>query len=283
MVVSACADELIDKVGIAPLGNTVRLQLNAAANANYQLESVTGNLTHQWVSLMRFRGGDPNARNWVDPMCGSTEYRFFRLRRLLELPPAQVSNFRLLDPAGVAHELYYDTDAKGVVLLFAGTNYTSALPLIPELSAAAALGGSNLLTWIVVPSDVTQREELAAFATNLPPNISVLQDLTHAVTRTLSSGQTPEVVLVNTADFSISYRGPVSQSVDTGVGVWQTHLLADAVTDLLAFRPATVSQFATAGVSPGLRPVHSTNYSDGIAPLLLKNCMPCHSPGNIAS
>ncbi len=283
--INAKAQDTSDRVHIAPLGKTVELKLETKAEQDYVLETQAKLMEgKEWEPLMRFRGSSAAPRNWVDPLCGSTDYRFFRLKKLLDAPPAEVSNFRLLDTTGTAHELYYDPRPAGAVLVFTGTNYSNVLPVLSELNTIRqSAGASNVLTWVITACDVDQRDALANFATNLPPDVPILQDLTHAVTRTLSTGMTPEVVLVSVADWSIAYRGPVSESVDTGKGIRASHLLADAVSELIAQRPVSVSSFATRlGTPAGLRPVAQADYTTKIAPLLLKSCMPCHSPGDIA-
>lgn len=275
-----------DRLDIAPLGKSVEVKAQNTVYGEYVLETQAKLMQGEaWAPLMQFRGGTPMPPNWVDPECGSTDLRFFRLRRLLEGPAPQASNFRLIDTEGTAHELYYHFESKAVLLLLAGTNLAGALPSARAMDAVAQrVGRTNVQTWVVVASGPAERESLAASvaAAGLPPGMPVLQDASHAVTRTLGSGVVPEVVLVDPAGWAIAYRGPVTDAVDTGAGVVEKPLLSDAVTQLLGDGSVAVSRFATRGSPAGLREVTRGEYGAQIAPLLLRTCMPCHSPGDIA-
>ena len=273
-----------DRLRVAPLGNTVELKLETAApQKEYVLESQAKLMEgEEWAPLLQFRGGN-SARSYVDAVCGTTEARFFRLRQLLAAPPVEVSNFRLLDTAGNAHELYYQKPATAVVVVLAGTNLPAALSLAGELGQTRKdSGAANLPMWIVTASGYEEREKLAAMSVGLAGGFVVLQDPTQAVHKTLGTGRSPEAVLVSTADWSIAYRGPVEEIVDTGAGVVRTRRLANAVADLIAAKPVDVSRAATIGEPAGLRPVVHGEYATHIAPMLLNSCMPCHRPGDIA-
>ena len=273
-----------DRVRIAPLGNTVELKLETVApQKEYILESQAQLMEgDEWAPLMQFRGAR-SARSYVDAVCGTTEARFFRLRQLLAAPPVEVSNFRLLDTAGDAHELYYQKPASGVVVVLAGTSLTSALAMAEEfVQIQKDSGSAKLPIWILSASGYEDREKLAAMSAGLAPGLVVLQDPTHAVHKTLGTGRCPEAVLVSTLDWSIAYRGNVEETIDTGAGVVRTRRLANAVSDLIADRPVDVSRVATIGDLAGLRPVVKADYATHIAPLLLNACMPCHRVGDIA-
>ena len=219
----------------------------------------------------------------MDPICGTTDARFFRLRRLLDAPPVEVSNFRLIDTTGGARELYYQKLALAVAVVLAGTNLTSAIPLVAELDRVRLQAGrNNLPIWIISASDAVSRDVIAEIAKSFPPDIPILQDPSHAVHRTLGSGRTPEAVLISPSDWSIAYRGPVEEITDTGAGVVHTRPLSDAVAELAANNPISVSRMEVVGNPAGLRPITAAQYSTQVAPLLLKSCMPCHSTGNIA-
>ncbi len=273
-----------DRVRIAPLGNTVELKLETTApQQEYVLESQAKLMEgEEWAPLMQFRGAK-TARSYVDAVCSSSEARFFRLRQLLSAPPAEVSNFRLLDTAGNAHELYYKKPAGAVILVLSGTNLPAALTLSGELEQIRKdSGGAQLPIWIISASDHGEREKVAAMAAASAGGSVVLQDASHAVHKTLGTGRTPEAVLVSTADWSIAYRGSVEETIDTGAGVVRNRRLANAVSDFLAGRPVDVSRTAPIGEPAGLRPVPHGEYRTHIAPMLLKSCMPCHMPGDIA-
>ena len=269
---------------IAPLGDTIELELNTDSGDDYILETQAQLMEgEKWAPLMQFRGNAAQPKRFVDPICGDKSAKFFRLRKLLEAPRPEVSNFRLLDYNGKAHELYYNWQAKGIIVFLAGKQKelidTWSDSLI-ELQSNSEPG--QILTWAVLLSNHEQRDQLKSAWGDLPESLPVLQDTTQAVTRTLSSGEVPEALLINTADWSIAYRGPVELSVDTGLGLETTYPLKNAVNELLNDQLPSVASLAPFGETNGTSPVMEATYSSHIAPLLKTHCFPCHTPGNIA-
>lgn len=270
---------------IAPLGDTVELELKTANDDSYILESQGVLLdSEEWKSLMQFRGNAQKPRNWVDPICGDQDSKFFRLRKLLAAPRAEVSNFRLIDVSGKAHELYYEWPAKGIVLVLIGDNPERATECREELDSLRALyDEGELVTWIVSVSELKDREALAQLTSGFPEALPVLQDINHVVTRTLGATDvTPEALLIDPKDWSIAYRGPTKVSIETGESTVELTPLRDAVSELLEGRTPTIAQMAVVGDPSGVDLVDSKSYSEHIGPLLLKNCFPCHAEGDIA-
>ena len=273
-----------DRVGISPLGATVELVLQTASDSDYVLESQAVLMEgKEWAPLMQFRGSTSSPRNWIDPVCGDSNAKFFRLRALLAAPPVEVSNFRLLDVRGEAHELYYHWPVKGVVVLLVGDDFNQAIEHRAELdSLRMEFGEEELLTWVVSLSDVQDRPALLEASEEFPVGLPVLQDISHSVTRTLGTGVSPEAILVDPLDWSIAYRGPVQVTIDTGAEIITQSPLREAVTELFAGAKPSVSRLAALGEPAGVGEVMAADYSQNIAPLLQANCFPCHTPGDIA-
>ncbi|MBM3824208.1 MAG: hypothetical protein FJ404_15195 [Verrucomicrobia bacterium] len=277
------AEDREDSLRAAPLGNKVQLWLNTAdANAPYILEG-RARLADgpEWETLMQFRSSSA-PRGYVDALCGTLESRFFRLRRLLEAPPVEVSNFRLIDTAGAAHELYYQRLSPAVAVVLAGRDVASVQPYLTELLRVQQSSKTPFPTWILSATAAEERGALAGSVRSFPSSIKVMQDASHAVHRTLGSGQAPEVALISTLDWSLFYRGPILDEVDVGGRVIRSTPFSDAVGELLGKRQASLARMATVGVGSGLRPRAVPSYSSEVAPLILKSCMPCHQPGDIA-
>ena len=113
-----------EQVFISPLGSTVRLDLNTSTDETYVLESQAELMEGEaWEPLMQFRGNTSKPVQFVDPICGTSSQRYFRLRKLIAQGPREVSNFRLLDLQGEAHELYYNWPSKGIVLVLGGSDF----------------------------------------------------------------------------------------------------------------------------------------------------------------
>ena len=281
-LLSASAAE--DRVAVAPLGNKVEVKLQTTSSTDdYGLESRAHLMEgEQWAPLLQFRGSS-GSRSYVDALCGTMEQRYFRLRRLLDAPPVEVSNFRLLDTAGGAHELYYQSPSSAVAVLLVGRQTDAATRAVKALEAVRArVGGDRLVVWVVSASTAEERDPLASWAGQLPAGVPVLQDTTQALHRTLGTGQVPEVVLVSTLDWSMAYRGPVEDVVDTGEATLKSQPLSAAVDEVLQDKLVSVSRLATLGESAGIRSLGSVSYAKDVAPILLNHCMPCHRPGDIA-
>ena len=282
--VSSVLAQQTDTLSITPTGNTVELELSTESEDQYILESQAQLMQgEEWEPVMFFKGSPSKPRTFVDPICGTSDARFFRLKKRLAQPPRQVSNFRLLDLQGQAHELYYHWDAKGIVLLLAGDQPEFIETWAPDLADISAnYDPDSLHIWNVLLSDEKDRESLLERFSSISTPLPVLQDLTHAVTRTLSSGEVPEAILVNTRDWSIAYRGPVTLNVDTGESVTNWAPLTDAIEALMSDSEPEVTRLRPFGVSNGVSALPKSTYSEHIAPMLQQHCFPCHTPGDIA-
>jgi len=273
-----------ETLSIAPTGNTVELEMVTGSNDQYVLETQAQLMEgEEWEPVMFFKGTPSKPRTFTDPICGTSDARFFRLKKRLAAPPRQVSNFRLLDLQGQAHELYYHWDAKGIVLLLAGDQPEFIETWAPDLAEISAnYDPDSLHIWNVLLSDEDERESLLERFSSISFPLPILQDLTHTVTRTLSSGEVPEAILVNTRDWSIAYRGPVTLNVDTGESVTNWAPLTDAIEALMNDSEPEVTRLRPFGVSNGVSALPETTYSEHIAPMLQQHCFPCHTPGDIA-
>jgi hypothetical protein len=273
-----------ETLNIAPTGNTVELEMVTSSNDQYVLETQAQLMEgEEWEPVMFFKGTPSKPRTFTDPICGTSDARFFRLKKRLAAPPRQASNFRLLDLQGQAHELYYHWDAKGIVLLLAGDQPEFIETWAPDLAEISAnYDPDSLHIWNVLLSDENDRESLLERFGSNSLTLPILQDLTQAVTRTLSSGEVPEAILVNTRDWSIAYRGPVTLNVDTGKSVTDWAPLTEAIEALMAGSEPEVTRLRPFGVANGVDALPETTYSEHIAPMLQQHCFPCHTPGDIA-
>lgn len=271
-------------IQITPRGTTVELNLNTPLEGEYILESQAKIMEgEEWEPLMRFRGQTAKPKNWTDPMCGSGDARFFRLKKLLESPQPQVSNFRLIDLHGHDHELYYHWPEKAIILFLTGKNLEHAVDHRETLeSLSTEFGVANLKTWVVSVSDVVERDTLRSLTEDFGENLPILQDPSQSVTRTLSSGKLPEVVLIDPKDWSIHYQGSLKIEIDTGTSMVVEEPLRDALGSLLEGRQADISQMAVFGDGNRPDPINPASFSEHIAPLLQNHCFPCHTEGNIA-
>lgn len=273
-------------VGIQQDGNAVSVVVPDASGKAFTLESLEQflNAGHEWKPIATVA---PTNRPVVlyDPLCTTRPQSFYRLRLLKESIPVEVPNFRLLDLAGQAHELFYQSDARAVVLVFAGADLRSLQAVAPTLKQVATdLGPRGARFWVLAvgsPADRTNRQAQAT-ALGLGPDLPILEDEGGAVSREIGSGIATEVVVLNPAFWSVAYRGRIADPITSLAGTREQPLLRDALSQLLDGQPVVVRHTEPQGPSLALSSFADRSYASHIAPLLQKHCVPCHSPGNIA-
>lgn len=270
----------------------VRLTLQGEDGKEYSLEAIESmlNAGAVWKPVATVAPGANRPAVLLDPTCSTRPQNFYRLRLLQGAIPVEVPNFRLLDLEGDAHELFYQSDARAVVLVFAGSDLSTLDADQPGLTAhlrdlAATLGPKGVRLWILAESTAADRDRLRAQAEalGLLGRIPILEDEAGVVSRSIGSGTTPEAVAIAPATWSILYRGRIHDAVASSRGAALEHpLLAQALDQHLAGARILVRQTATEGRPLPARDFSAKTYATDIAPLLQKACVPCHSPGNIA-
>ena len=273
-------------ISIAPLGSgeAVSIELETQNEDNYVLETQATLMEGaEWAPLMEFRGSPGKPRTLLDPFCTDKDTRFYRLRQKLAQPPVEVSNFRLISQRGTAHELYYHWPSKAVIVYFVGAEIQHALDGAGALNAIReAYPQDDIQTFIVSLSSADERDALAEKTEAFPDRLPVLQDIHHAVTRSLSSGKTPEAILIDPKTWSVRYRGPIELTVTQQDVTIEMQPLKEAVADLLNERPPSISRLSLPDGENQVREIGEAQYATDIAPMLIRHCFPCHTPDDIA-
>ncbi len=219
-----------------------------------------------------------------DPTCTVRPRNFFRLREMTGPLPAEVPNFRLTDLTGHSHDLFHQSDANAVALVFAGDDLDS---LAPHAAALNQLAGDpafpNLRLWVIAIGSPADRAARQARAVALGLNVPVLEDEGGVVTDQIALGMAPEAVLLRPIVWSVAYRGRIQDLPVSPDGGAPHRLLADAVQRQFANQPLAIRRTS---VELG-RPIPSpratpASYTEDVAPILRQHCVKCHSPGNIA-
>lgn len=275
-------------------GDAVQLNLRGDDGTEYSLEAVEALLN----------GGQPSTQAWrpvatvaprsfpfslLDPICSTKPQNFYRLRILQDTRPVEVANFRLLDLDGRARELFYQSDAKAVVLLLAGPDLKVLEDLGPALrDLSSRFQPQGVRFWILAtnpgtePGSVTSIAHWKSQANALGLSTEVLVDEGGAVTREFRPSYVPEAIVLDPAAWSIRYRGRIADIVTSGNLKTEQPLLAAALTEFLAGQKISVPFTMSAGASLVSTDFGDRTYARDIAPLLQKHCVRCHSPGNIA-
>ncbi|MDE0837303.1 MAG: redoxin domain-containing protein, partial [Akkermansiaceae bacterium] len=231
-----------------------------------------------WAPLLSLRLPS-SPFEWIDPLASSQPGGFYRVTQWAGNAPQDFAdNFRLIDHEGRSQELHYNSHLEAVVLLFIDPNCDGSL--------AAALadlentfGAQSVAFWIIDPVS-ENRADLVAKALEWQVNMPILHDSAQLVARTYQVERGTEAVAIDTATWSIFYRGAIDSSGDGNLPVQD--YLPDALTAFFAGQEATFSRTPATDCVLPLAPIVPISYEQIIAPMLIENCVRCHSPGNIA-
>lgn len=184
-------------------------------------------------------------------------------------------NFRLTDHQGVAHELYYLSDMKAVVLLAQGNGCDGSRQAATELQSLQSKYQSQGVAFLAINSNLNDSlaavgKETAQAGIKLP----VMLDTTQLVGESLQLTRNGEVLVISPKGWKVAYRGG-----SKGVGA--------AVDALLADKPVPAATTAATGCAIKMpehekRSAHAQiSYEKEIAPLLVEKCVACHREGGI--
>lgn len=267
-----------DALGIVREGEGVRLTITGADGKEYSLEAVEALLNggREWRPVATVVPGQAPVFVY-DPICSTRPQNFYRLRMLSGTVPVEVPNLRLMSTDGQAHELFYQTDTRALVLLLAGSGMGTLDAEAPVLKSLAERWGTSARFWIVAVGSGSDRAQWQGEAQALGLDFTILEDEAGVVTRQLGRGTVPEAVLYDPAAYAVVYRGRIG-----GGGAEGTSLLGEALRQHLEGERVTVRESRVEGepLPPG--GFEQDDYARDIAPLLRRYCVECHSPGNIA-
>ena len=200
-----------------------------------------------------------------------------------------VDNFRLLDHEGKSHELYRQTQAPFVVLIVGGNGCPIVRQSIGTIKALQErYAEQKPVFWFINANPQDDQASIAEEAKEFGITIPVLMDGSQLVARSLKITRTAEVIAISTKDWKVFYRGAIDDRLGYGTQKTKTtkNFLADALENFLAGKkisPITmpVKGCAISFVSLSPKEGKTVSYANEVAPLLQKNCVVCHSPGNI--
>ena len=235
-----------------------------------------------------------------------------RSPRREELKTGEVVNFSLLDYKGKHYELRR-AEGRVVVLFFTSFGCPIARQSMPKLrDLRRQFADKGVVLWLVNscpqedPEDSviemfvkSRRNRLAPEPSSGDPqalrgellqsavgSTPVLRDELQLVARRLGVTRTCEAIAIDLKNSRIIYRGAVDDQFTEGARKpkpTETYL-ATALTEFLAGKPITTAETKVHGCriafdyQPSPEPI---SYSKEIVPLLHKDCVGCHSPGQI--
>ncbi|MEH6910459.1 MAG: redoxin domain-containing protein [Oceanicoccus sp.] len=197
----------------------------------------------------------------------------------LALSPNQhVDNFKLLDHRGMAHELYYHSDAQALVFMVQANGCPivgSSLPQLQKLRAAYQVKG---IEFLMINSSLEDNRSTIieeALAQNI--DFPILVDDTQLVGESLQLNRSGEIFVVNPKNWNIVFHGPVGSDLNS------------ALDNIIAGKPVKVASVEAPGCAVSLagndkesREAHvQISYSETISPMLRDNCVTCHRAGGM--
>lgn len=278
------------KLSLQRQPNHVRLSLQGVTGKDYVVESSTDLAAASasgWQHLLTLTLAEGFA-GWLDaaPASARAPRRFYRAIQLdAASPRPQASDFRLLDHQGRSHSLFYHSDARAVVLVFADNTALREPELVALLRALRGQFASRgVLGWLINAHPAEDRSSIAAEASAQGIDFPILKDDGQVVAREFGATAQPEAIAIDPTDWTIFFRGAINDRLAPpggAEGVEPTSL-ASALENFLAGQPIVVKSVRPDGAPLPLAPLEAVSYARDIAPLLQRYCVSCHSPGQIA-
>ncbi len=188
-----------------------------------------------------------------------------------------VDNFVLLDHRGQAHELYYQSDAKAVVIIAHGSDCDAVQAQASDYQALQTDYAVQGVRILMINSNADEgRDQIAASARKFGLDIPILHDSAQIIGQSLEIGGTAEVIVLDPRNWQIVYRGPLSNQ--HGQPIVRFTLDQLVAGEQPGYSREVVKQSCAINYSES-DPLVS--YSKDIAPILQDNCMACHIEGGI--
>lgn len=198
-----------------------------------------------------------------------------------------VDNFVLIDQHGASHELYYNNDAKAVVLIVHGNGcqiIRSNLTDYEKLQNDYADQGVDI--YMINSNLQDSRASIANEANEWGINLPILDDRSQIIGKSLELNRSGEVLVINPDSWEIVYRGPLSDRVDyeRQKSKASNNYVRDALDTIIDGKKIAYQKINSPGciINYDLPNGNQISYTDTIAPLLKENCMACHIQGGIA-
>ena len=199
----------------------------------------------------------------------------------------KVGNFALLDQTGEFHELYYYSDFRAVVLFGHGLGCQIVRNQVPALNQLQSEFEARGVKFLGINANLQDdRGPIARDAGELNIGFPILVDESQHVARSLGIERTAEAILIETASWSVAYRGPVDDRLDYGVQRTSPEqaFLRSAIESLLAGRRISQPVVESPGCLIQFRELENADlsFADSVVPILRRRCLSCHREGGAA-
>ncbi len=202
----------------------------------------------------------------------------------------RVDDFQLLDHEGVAHQLYYYSDAPAIVLMSQGNGCPIVRNAMPVLRQVRDQYRDSRIPFFLLNSNLQDNSaSIAAEVEEFGFDMSVLVDENQLVGEALHVTRTAEIFVIDPKSRTVVYHGPVDDRLTYQVqrATAKHTYLADALDALIAGEPVAVSNVDAPGCIINFperdrRDLHpGISYAETVAPILENRCVGCHTEGGI--
>jgi len=185
----------------------------------------------------------------------------------------RVGDFALLDQDGIYHNMSWYDNNKAVALFVQVNGDTASQASLARLTELRNEYESRGIVFMTINPLGQSRDSVASEVSALG-DIPALIDDTQLISEALGIEKSGEVLLFDPSAFTVMYRGPAGDELESALAKTAQGDLPDS--SVLAAQGSDISYPArdhnmTQGVS----------YVDDIAPILTKHCADCHREGGI--
>jgi hypothetical protein len=205
---------------------------------------------------------------------------------LLPSISSAVDDFVLLDQHGDAQELYYDKNAKAIVMMIHGNGCQVVRSILPDYKKLRDAYEAKGVRFLMLNANLQDTQaSIASEAAEWGVDMPILIDSAQIIAPSLGVTRTAEVLVIDPASREIVYRGAINDRVHYERQKKQAneHYVKNALDALLKGEAVVLPEVSSVGCIVNLPPPEQVvTYTDTIAPMLLNKCVACHQEGGIA-
>ena len=264
-------------VDVRPADNdSIRIDLHGQPTQDHVLEYSSD--LKNWEPLLSLRLPS-SPFQWNDPLVPNRGSGFYRLLQWPgSAPREEAADFRLIDHEGHTRQLHYYSFQKAIVLFFTDPDADPSLgATLTDLKSS--FGAQDTEFWIIDPIS-ENRSDLVTTADTWETDVPILHDSAQLVSRAYQVARGTEVVAIDTASWTVFYRGAIERPAVDGSPAQP--YLSDALTAFFGGQASTYRHTPATGHPLPLGPTELVSYEEVIAPMIIESCVRCHSPNNIA-
>jgi peroxiredoxin len=264
-------------VDVRPADNdSIRIDLHGQPTQDHLLEYSSD--LKNWEPLLSLRLPS-SPFQWNDPLAPNRGSGFYRLLQWPgSAPREEAADFRLIDHEGHTRQLHYYSFQKAIVLFFTDPDADPSLgATLTDLKSS--FGAQDTEFWIIDPIS-ENRSDLVTTADTWETDVPILHDSAQLVSRAYQVARGTEVVAIDTASWTVFYRGAIERPAVDGSPAQP--YLSDALTAFFGGQASTYRHTPATGHPLPLGPTELVSYEEVIAPMIIESCVRCHSPNNIA-